>query len=94
MTFVLDQDGAEPCGNSVSVHNLIRLAAYLDREDLKVKAGKILTAFSDKVSSIPIALPEMTSALMHYHGSPTQVSAIAFRCLLISIVGAVYILYG
>ncbi|KAJ8986107.1 hypothetical protein NQ317_005577 [Molorchus minor] len=68
-----DQDGAEPSGNSVSVHNLIRLAAYLDREDLRDKAGRTLTAFSDRLNSIPIALPEMVSALMFYHNSPTQV---------------------
>ncbi|XP_018318955.1 spermatogenesis-associated protein 20, partial [Agrilus planipennis] len=68
-----DQDGAEPCGNSVSVHNLIRLAAYLDREDLKVKAGRTLSAFADKLSAIPIALPEMASALLFYYESPTQV---------------------
>ncbi|KAF5282492.1 hypothetical protein FQR65_LT14262 [Abscondita terminalis] len=68
-----DQDGAEPCGNSVSVHNLLRLAAYLDRQDLRAKAGRTLTAFSEKLSSIPVALPEMTSALLFYHDSPTQV---------------------
>lgn len=68
-----DQDGAEPCGNSVSVHNLIRLAAYLDRQDLKSKAGRTLTAFSERLKALPIALPEMVSALLLYHNSPTQV---------------------
>lgn len=70
----VDQDGAEPCGNSVAVHNLIRLAAYLHRQDLKDKAGKTLTAFSERLNSIPIALPEMASALLFYHNSPTQVT--------------------
>ncbi|XP_063917283.1 spermatogenesis-associated protein 20 [Zophobas morio] len=68
-----DQDGAEPCGNSVSVHNLLRLAAYLDRPDLRAKAGRTLTVFADRLKSIPVALPEMTSALLLYHNSPTQV---------------------
>ncbi|KAK5640835.1 hypothetical protein RI129_009382 [Pyrocoelia pectoralis] len=68
-----DQDGAEPCGNSVSVHNLLRLAAYLDRQDLRDKAGRTLTAFSEKLTAIPMALPEMVSALLLYHESPTQV---------------------
>jgi uncharacterized protein YyaL (SSP411 family) len=68
-----DQDGAEPCGNSVSVQNLIRLAAYLDRPDLRAKAGRTLTVFADRLKSIPVALPEMTSALLFYHHSPTQV---------------------
>ncbi|XP_044760038.1 spermatogenesis-associated protein 20 isoform X2 [Coccinella septempunctata] len=68
-----DQDGAEPCGNSVSVHNLLRLAAYLDRQDLKSKAGRTLTAFSERLSTIPMALPEMMSGLLLYHNAPTQV---------------------
>ncbi|KAL3273041.1 hypothetical protein HHI36_014497 [Cryptolaemus montrouzieri] len=68
-----DQDGAEPCGNSVSVHNLLRLAAYLDRQDLRSKAGRTLTTFSERLKTIPIALPEMMSALLLYHNSPTQV---------------------
>ncbi|CAH1954318.1 unnamed protein product [Acanthoscelides obtectus] len=68
-----DQDGAEPCGNSVAVHNLIRLSAYLDRQDLRDKATNTLSAFAERLNSIPIALPEMVSALMFYHNSPTQV---------------------
>lgn len=68
-----DQDGAEPCGNSMAVHNLIRLANYLKREDLRDKAGKTLTCFSERLKSIPVALPEMCSALMLYQNYPTQV---------------------
>lgn len=68
-----EQDGAEPCGNSVSVHNLLKLAAYLDRPDLRDMAGKTLITYSDHLTKIPIALPEMTSALMFYHSVPTQV---------------------
>lgn len=69
----LDQDGAEPCGNSVAVHNLIRLSAYFDRPDLREKAGRTLSVFADRLKAIPIALPEMASALLFYHNSPTQV---------------------
>ncbi|XP_072397894.1 spermatogenesis-associated protein 20 [Diabrotica undecimpunctata] len=67
------QDGAEPSGNSVSVHNLLRLSVYLHRQDLHQKAEKILKGFSDMLERVPIALPEMTSALLFYHNSPTQV---------------------
>ncbi|XP_031354911.1 spermatogenesis-associated protein 20-like [Photinus pyralis] len=70
---VTDQDGAEPCGNSVSVHNLLRLAVYLQRSDLRSKAGRTLAAFSEKLMAIPMALPEMVSALLLYHEAPTQV---------------------
>nr|CAD7426142.1 unnamed protein product [Timema monikensis] len=69
----LDQDGAEPSGNSVSAHNLIRLAAFLDRVELQDKAAKLLTAFTSRLTRMPIALPELTSALVLYHDSPTQV---------------------
>lgn len=74
----IDQDGAEPCGNSVAVHNLIRLAAYLHRQDLRDKAGRTVTAFSERLRQIPIALPEMISALMFYHESPAQASNVKF----------------
>ncbi|XP_066249616.1 spermatogenesis-associated protein 20 [Euwallacea similis] len=68
-----DQDGAEPCGNSVAVLNLIRLANYLHRIDLREKAGETLASFAERLKSIPIALPEMASGLMLYHNFPTQV---------------------
>lgn len=74
--MILDQDGAEPCGNSVQVQNLIRMAAYLDRNDLEDRAAKILTAYGERLREIPFALPEMTSALMFYHERPTQVRII------------------
>ncbi|XP_044731516.1 spermatogenesis-associated protein 20 isoform X2 [Chrysoperla carnea] len=68
-----DQDGAEPNGNSVAVQNLLRLSAYLNRNDFQVKAGKILSAFAERLEKIPISLPEMASALISYHKHPTQV---------------------
>ncbi|XP_021929202.1 spermatogenesis-associated protein 20 isoform X2 [Zootermopsis nevadensis] len=68
-----DQDGAEPSGNSVAASNLLRLNAFLDRAELRDKAVRLFTAFTSRLSSVPVALPEMTSALMVYHDSPTQV---------------------
>ncbi|XP_069691071.1 spermatogenesis-associated protein 20 isoform X2 [Periplaneta americana] len=68
-----DQDGAEPSGNSVAASNLLRLAAFLDRPELRDKAARLFTAFTSRLSRVPIALPELTSALMLYHDSPTQV---------------------
>ncbi|XP_053607973.1 spermatogenesis-associated protein 20 isoform X3 [Plodia interpunctella] len=75
-----DQDGAEPSGNSVSCHNLLRLAAYADKSALaeggdleRDLAKKILLAFSKRLVDMPTALPEMMSALMFYRDSPTQV---------------------
>lgn len=76
----LDQDGAEPSGNSVSCHNLLRLAAYADKssapeggESEREMAKKILQTFSKRLTTSPTSLPEMMSALMFYSDSPTQV---------------------
>ncbi|CAG9786090.1 unnamed protein product [Diatraea saccharalis] len=75
-----DQDGAEPSGNSISCHNLQRLAAYADKsaapeggDQEREMARKILLAFSKRLKESPTALPEMMSALMFYNDSPTQV---------------------
>lgn len=68
-----DTDGAEPSGNSVSAHNLIKLSVLLDSEEFKEKAGKLLSSFTSRLTRVPIVLPEMVSALMLFHESPTQV---------------------
>ncbi|XP_063362190.1 spermatogenesis-associated protein 20 [Cydia amplana] len=75
-----DHDGAEPCGNSVSCHNLQRLAAYADKsaaseggDKERDMARRLLTAFAHRLTNSPTALPEMMSALMFYNDSPTQV---------------------
>nr|XP_021190790.2 spermatogenesis-associated protein 20 isoform X2 [Helicoverpa armigera] len=75
-----DQDGAEPSGNSVSCHNLQRLAAYADKsaapeggERERDMAMKLLKTFSKRLIDSPTSLPEMMSALMFFNDSPTQV---------------------
>ncbi|XP_013168972.1 PREDICTED: spermatogenesis-associated protein 20 [Papilio xuthus] len=75
-----DQDGAEPSGNSVSCHNLQRLAAYADKSEAaeggdveRNMAKRLLTVFAKRLNETPTALPEMMSALMFYNDSPTQV---------------------
>lgn len=71
--FLSDHDGAEPSGNSISVHNLLRLEAYLQRSDFKEQAEKLLAGFTSRLIRIPEIRPEMVSALMFYHDGPTQV---------------------
>ncbi|PNF43606.1 Spermatogenesis-associated protein 20 [Cryptotermes secundus] len=68
-----DQDGAEPSGNSVAASNLLRLYSFLDRPELRDRAARLFTAFRTRLTGVPIALPEMTSALMCYYDSPIQV---------------------
>ena len=69
-----DQDGAEPSGNSVSAMNLLRLASFLNRPEWLHQAVDLLKLFSERLNKIPMAVPEMVSALLFYHESPKQVS--------------------
>lgn len=73
ISWFADQDGAEPSANSVAVGNLVRLSPLLDRPDYRTKAEAIFCLFSDRLSKIPIALPEMTTALLLYQKPPEQV---------------------
>lgn len=73
MVALLEQDGAEPCGNSIAVGNLERLAIAVDRSDYHDKAGRTLCLFQERLAKIPVTLPEMVAALQLYEQSPTEV---------------------
>lgn len=75
MYFVAAHDGAEPSSNSIACSNLLRLAAFLDRNELKDKAARLLRAFGKGLTEIPIIFPQMTLALLDYHYT-TQVCII------------------
>ncbi|KAG7506313.1 spermatogenesis-associated protein 20 isoform X1 [Solea senegalensis] len=68
-----DQDGAEPSANSVSASNLLRLSHYTGREEWLQKSQRLLTAFSERLTKIPIALPEMVRSLMAQHYTLKQI---------------------
>uniref|UniRef100_A0A3Q1BDJ8 Spermatogenesis-associated protein 20-like TRX domain-containing protein n=1 Tax=Amphiprion ocellaris TaxID=80972 RepID=A0A3Q1BDJ8_AMPOC len=68
-----DQDGAEPSANSVSAFNLQRLSHYTGRQDWLQKSQQLLTAFSDRLNKVPIALPEMVRSLMAQHYTLKQI---------------------
>uniref|UniRef100_A0A3P8QME6 Spermatogenesis-associated protein 20-like TRX domain-containing protein n=1 Tax=Astatotilapia calliptera TaxID=8154 RepID=A0A3P8QME6_ASTCA len=68
-----DQDGAEPSANSVSAFNLLRLSHYTGRQEWLQKSQQLLTAFSDRLTTVPIALPEMVRALMAQHYTLKQI---------------------
>ncbi|KAM4716017.1 spermatogenesis-associated protein 20 isoform 1-T1 [Anableps anableps] len=68
-----DQDGAEPSANSVSASNLLRLSHYTGRQEWLQKSQQLLAAFSDRLTRIPIALPEMVRALMAQHYTLKQI---------------------
>lgn len=63
-----DHDGAEPCGNSVTLTNLLQLATYFDEQEMREKAQKCLEYFRT-TDSLGHAMPElMCGALLFEHG--------------------------
>ncbi|CAL7940875.1 unnamed protein product [Xylocopa violacea] len=66
-------DGAEPSGNSIAADNLLRLADYLGRGELKDKAVRLFGAFRHLLMQRPVAVPQLVSALVRYHDDATQI---------------------
>lgn len=63
-----DHDGAEPCGNSLAVANLLQLGTYFDDQQMKVKAQKCLDYFRNS-ERLGHPMPElMSGALLFEHG--------------------------
>ena len=62
-----DQDGAEPCSNSVSAMNLIRLGRILNNQSFSEKGGNIIKLYSERLDQMPHALPAMVEAYLHLH---------------------------
>ncbi|XP_057324268.1 spermatogenesis-associated protein 20 [Microplitis mediator] len=68
-----DHDGAEPSSNSVACSNLLRLASCLNRTDYNSKVVELLCFFSETLMRMPIAIPELSCALLHYWDATTQI---------------------
>ncbi|XP_033734441.1 spermatogenesis-associated protein 20-like [Pecten maximus] len=68
-----DQDGAEPCSNSIAASNLLRLSNILQRTDYNDMAVKIFKVFHQRLTKIPIALPEMTAGLFWTSSTTKQI---------------------
>uniref|UniRef100_A0A336MMR2 CSON003158 protein n=1 Tax=Culicoides sonorensis TaxID=179676 RepID=A0A336MMR2_CULSO len=58
-----DHDGAEPCGNSVSAHNLAMLRLYFESAEYKSILEKLFLFFAN-AKPFGYVLPEMLSALL------------------------------
>jgi uncharacterized protein len=58
-----DYDGAEPSGNSVALLDLLRLAHVTDRDEYRQAAVRTLDALMPKMSSQPVAVPQMLVGL-------------------------------
>ncbi|XP_048026428.1 spermatogenesis-associated protein 20 isoform X1 [Megalobrama amblycephala] len=68
-----DQDGAEPSANSVSAMNLLRLSHLTGRQDWIQRSQELLIAFSDRLTKVPIALPDMVRSVMAQHYTLKQI---------------------
>lgn len=73
ISFCSDQDGAEPSANSVSAMNLLRLSHLIGKQEWMRRSQQLLTAFSDRLLKVPIALPDMVRGLMAHHYTFKQV---------------------
>jgi uncharacterized protein YyaL (SSP411 family) len=58
-----DYDGAEPSGNSLALLDLLRLAHLTDRDAYRQAATRTLDALMPKMSSQPVAVPQMLVGL-------------------------------
>ncbi|MFT5108662.1 MAG: hypothetical protein ACI9UA_004306 [Pseudoalteromonas tetraodonis] len=66
-------DGAEPSGNSVAAHALLRLAKITDEKRFSEPAEKTLKHFARKVHEIPQAVPYMLKAVDLVVNEPKRV---------------------
>jgi uncharacterized protein YyaL (SSP411 family) len=71
-----DHDGAEPCGNSLAAHNLVRLAGLTGHPHWRQAAEQQLQAFEPLLVSRPGSLAEFLLAL-DAHASQRQIVLIA-----------------
>ena len=68
-----DYDGAEPTGNSVAVHNLLRLGMLQNKPQWSQMAERLVESFSGSINRFPPALPLILNAWRNINNKPTQV---------------------
>ena len=68
-----DHDGAEPSANSVSVRNLVRLAAILNRAEWRQLAEDTGRTFGIQLDRSPVAMPQMLASLGWLEGPPQEI---------------------
>jgi uncharacterized protein YyaL (SSP411 family) len=68
-----DYDGAEPSANSIVAMNNLRLAHFLDRNDLRDKAEATLQAFAARSQDVPSAMPALLAAAIYSTTPPLHI---------------------
>jgi uncharacterized protein YyaL (SSP411 family) len=66
-------DGAEPSGNSVAAHNLLRLSQFYNNSEWRERAGSLIESFADSINRYPTASPLMLTAWNHLKTTSCQV---------------------
>jgi len=66
-------DGAEPCGNSVALMNLLRLHEFTTDDRYRQRAERALGAFGQMLARAPVALSEMLLALDFLLDKPREI---------------------
>ncbi|KAI8145227.1 spermatogenesis-associated protein 20 [Fennellomyces sp. T-0311] len=59
-----EQDGAEPSGNAVSVHNLIRLSTLLQNTSYSKVAQETIDNFQSDLGKLPFAMPALVTSFL------------------------------
>ncbi len=68
-----DYDGAEPTGNSVAAHNLLRLGVLQNNAQWTQMSHRLIESFSEVINRYPPALPLMLVAWQRIDTKPSQV---------------------
>ena len=66
-------DGAEPCGNSIALMNLLRLHELTLEERYRLAAEKSLQGFGERIQRSPTRVSEMLLALDFWLDSPKEI---------------------
>jgi hypothetical protein len=59
--------------------NLLRLGEITNREDLRASSERLLSAFSARLTTVPVALPQMLAACEFRLGPPRQIILVGDR---------------
>ncbi|MEE2787776.1 MAG: thioredoxin domain-containing protein [Myxococcota bacterium] len=68
-----DYDGAEPSGNSVTAHNLLRLYEYTLVDAYRARADATFSSFAGRMRRNPTSVPHLLSALEMRIDTPLQI---------------------
>ncbi len=69
-------DGAEPSGNAVAAHNLLRLAEWTMNASYRQRVQRCLQAFALELKQRPTSMPRLLSALDFFLDRPKEIAIV------------------